>query len=188
MLIFGVILIASLFILACGNSNTSSEDKAKIIKEYQDSIAFVEKAKQDSINSLTPEIKVNVYIRKGIFYDDEGWPVESGKVVLINDFQEKKEYQLNPQNGYDDRIEKIEIIGQSDDITLQFINGESKKIVHEEKAISINGSKTYSNSDPFGQEQIYYQKWLKDSDYNLIIKVSYRNKNIFEGKINPSKQ
>jgi len=181
---FGAILFASFFLLSCGNNNPSQEDKAKIIKEYQDSIALVEKAKQDSINSLIPEIKVNIYVRTDVGYDSEGWPVYMGKVVLVKDFQKKKEYQLN---GYD-YIEKIEIVGQSNDMTLQFVNGNSNKIVHEEKEISLNGTKTYTTSDPLGEKHKYYQEWLNKNWDALIIKVSYKDNNIFEGKINPSKQ
>jgi len=185
MTIFGALLFASFFLLSCGNNNPSPEDKAQIIKEYQDSIALVEKAKQDSINALIPDIKVNIYVRTGVYYDSEGWPVEMGKVVLVKDFQEKKEYQLK---GYD-YIEKIEIVGQSDDMTLQFINGKSNKIVHEEKAVSLNGTKTYTTSDPQEQKHKYYQEWLKPTKWDaLIIKVAYKDKSIFEGKVNPSKE
>jgi uncharacterized protein YlzI (FlbEa/FlbD family) len=179
----GVTIFACLFLISCGSS-PSPEEKAKIIKEYQDSISLVEKAKQDSINSLIPEIKVNIYVRTDVFYDSEGWPVEMGKVVLVKDFQDKKEYQLNGS----DYIEKIEIVGQSDDMTLQFINGKSNKIVHEEKAISLNGAKTYTTSDPQAEKHKYYQEWLNTKWDALVIKVIYKDKSIFEGKISPSKQ
>ena len=186
MIFLGVILFASCFLLGCGNSNPSQEDKAKIIQEYQDSITLVEKAKLDSINSLIPDIKVNIYVRTDVGYDSEGWPVETGKVVLVQDFQEKKEYQCNGSYGFD-YIEKIEIVGQSNDITLQFINGKSNKIMHEEKAILLNGTKTYTTYDPLGEKNKYYQEWLLKPKWDgLIIKVSYKDKNIFEGKINPS--
>jgi hypothetical protein len=187
MTIFGALLFASFFLLSCGNNNPSPEDKAQIIKEYQDSIALVEKAKQDSINALIPDIKVNIYVRTGVFYDDEGWKVEMGKVVLVKDFQEKKEYQLK---GNYDYIEKIKIVGQSDDMTLQFINGKNNKIVHEEKAVSLNGTKTYTTIDPFWDDQKdkYYQEWMRGlANGALIIKVAYKDKSIFEGKINPFK-
>ena len=104
--------------------------------------------------------------------------------MIEKNFQEKKEYQLN---GYD-YIEKIEIVGQSDDMTLQFINGKSNKIVHEEKAITLNGTMTYTTSDPAGEKHKYYQEWLNSKFDALIVKVSYNDKGIFEGKINPSKQ
>jgi hypothetical protein len=55
---FGAILFASLFLLSCGNSNPSSEDKAKIIKEYKDSMVLVEKAKQDSIVTSDSKKKI----------------------------------------------------------------------------------------------------------------------------------
>lgn len=181
--IFGAILFASLFLLSCGNTNPSPEDKAKIIKEYQDSVVLAEKAKQDSIDQLMPDVKVTIYVRTGVGYDSEGWPVEMGQVVLIKDFQEKKEYQLN---GYD-YIEKVEIEGQTDDITLQFINGKNNKTLHQEKAITLNGIKTYTTSDPKGEKHKYYQEWLETRWDALIIKVNYKDKNIFEGKINPSK-
>lgn len=180
---FGVVLFASCFIISCGNSSPSQADKDKIIKEYQDSIALAEKAKQDSINTFVPDIKVNLFVIKDIYYDSEGWPVEAGKIQLIKDFQKKKEYKYDVRNGYYQHLEKLEIVGKSENITLQFINGESNKIVHEEKVISINGTKTYSNSDVFGQEQQHYQQWLRDNGHNLIIKVTYKNKVIFEGKI-----
>ena len=184
MTIFAAIVFASFFLLSCGNSKPSPEEKAKIIKEYKDSIALAEKAKQDSIDNLIPDVKVNIFVRTNVGYDSEGWPVEMGKVVLVKDFQEKKQYQLN---GYD-YIEKIEIVGQSDDMTLQFINGKSNKIVYEEKNISLNGTKTYTTSDPQAEKHKYYQKWLNTKWDALIIKVLYKDKSIFEGKINPSKQ
>lgn len=46
--IFGAILFATFFLMSFG-SNSSSNEKAEIIKEYKDSIALVEKAHQDSI-------------------------------------------------------------------------------------------------------------------------------------------
>lgn len=176
-------IFASFFLISCGRG-PSPEEKAKIIKDYKDSIALAEKVKQDSINSLIPDVKVNIYVRTDVSYDSEGWPVEMGKVVLVNDFQEKKEYQLK---GYD-YIEKIEIVGQSNDITLQFINGKNNKIVHEEKTISLTGTKTYTTSDPKAEKHKYYQEWLNTQLDGLIIKILYKDKIIFEGKINPSKQ
>jgi len=181
--ILGATIITCLFLISCGSS-PSPEDKAKIIKDYNDSITLAEKAKQDSINSLIPDVKVNIYVRTDLFYDSDGWPVEMGKVVLIKDFQEKKEYQLKDY----DYIEKIKIVGQSDDITLQFINGESNKLVHEEKTISLNGVKTYTTSDPQAGKHKYYQEWLNTKWDALIIKILYKDKSIFEGKINPSKK
>jgi len=142
-----------------------------------------EKIKQDPINSLMPDFLVNLYIRKNIFYDSEGWPVEPGQVVLIKDFQKKKEYKLENSNGYFKRIEKIEIIGKSGNITLHFINGESNKIVHVEKMNQELWVKTYSNSDPYGNRDQDFQEWLWNNDYNLIIKVAYKEKYVFEGKI-----
>ncbi len=183
MTFLGITIFACLFLISCG-SGPSPEEKAKILKDYNDSIALAEKVKQDSINSLIPDVKVNIYVRTDVGYDSEGWPVEMGKVVLVKDFQEKKEYQLK---GYD-YIEKIEIVGQSNDITLQFINGNNNKIVNEEKAISLNGTKTYTTSDPAGEKHKYYQEWMKRNRDALVIKVSYKDKSIFEGKINPSKQ
>ena len=57
MTIFGALLFASFFFLSCGNTNPSAEDKAKIIKEYNDSLALVEKAKQDSIITVDSKKK-----------------------------------------------------------------------------------------------------------------------------------
>ena len=56
----GAILLASIYLPSCGSNNSSSQDKAIIIKEYEDSLALiieefrdsislVDKAKQDSI-------------------------------------------------------------------------------------------------------------------------------------------
>jgi PBP1b-binding outer membrane lipoprotein LpoB len=173
---------ACLFLISCGSS-PSPEEKALIEKAKQDSIARVETAKQDSINAIMPEINVNIYARTDVFYDSEGWPVEMGKVSLVKDFQNKKEHQLNG-NEY---IEKIEIVGQSEEMTLQFINGKSNKMLHEEKAISLNGSKTFTTTDPAGEKQKHYQEWLTGNGEALVIKVLYKDKTVFEGKINPSK-
>jgi PBP1b-binding outer membrane lipoprotein LpoB len=184
MKIFGAILFVSIFLQSCGNSNPNQDDEAKKNNEQQNTIALLEKAKQDSINSLIPEIKVSIYVRTDVGYDSDGYPIEMGKVVLVKDFQEKKEYQLN---GYD-YIEKIEIVGQSNDMTLQFINGKNNKIVNEEKAILLNGTKTYTTSDPAGEKHKYYQEWLNTKWDALIIKVLYKDRGIFEGKINSAKQ
>lgn len=59
MTIFGALLLASFFLLSCGNTNPSAEDKAKIIKEYNDSLALVEKAKQDSIVTVDSKEKAH---------------------------------------------------------------------------------------------------------------------------------
>ena len=56
----GVTIFACLFLISCGSS-TSPEEKAKIIKEYQDSIAIADKAKQDSIaNSGFKDKKIKI--------------------------------------------------------------------------------------------------------------------------------
>ena len=47
-IIFVAILTSSIFLINCG-SNSSSNEKTDIIKEYKDSIALDEKAEQDSI-------------------------------------------------------------------------------------------------------------------------------------------
>lgn len=182
--IFAVLGLTSFLLFNCGNNNTCTEEKARIIKEYKDSLAAAEKAKQDSIENSIPDIKVNIYARTDVGYDSEGYALEMGKLVLIEGFQEKKDYQLS---GYD-YIEKIEITGKSDDITLQFYNGKSNKIVHEEKAISLNGTKTYTASDPQANKNIYHQEWLNTNLEPLIIKVIFKDKNIFEGRINPSEK
>ena len=59
----GVAIFAYLFLISCGSS-TSQEEKAKIIKEYKDSIALVEKAKQDSIANSDFENKKIINIPK----------------------------------------------------------------------------------------------------------------------------
>lgn len=181
---FRAILLGFLFITSCGNKKITQADKAKIIKEYQDSINLAGEKKRDSLNSFIPKINVNIYVRMGVIYDSEGWPVEMGKVVIAKDFQEKGEYELT---GYD-YIEKIEIEGEADDISLQFINGKSMKILHQEEEISLNKKKTYTTSNPKAEKDNYYQDWLETKWDALIIKIIHKNKSIFEGKINPSKQ
>jgi hypothetical protein len=177
-------LYASCFVLGYGNGNTGQDYNDKLINNFNDSLAFGEKAKQDLINSLMPEVKVNIYVRTEVGYDSEGWPIEMGKVVLIKDFQDKKEYQCNGT----DYIEKIEIIGQLNDITLQFINRNSNKVVHEEKAIILNDMKTYTTTDPLGEKDNYFQEWLSETRWDgLVIKVAYKDKSVFEGKIIPLK-
>jgi PBP1b-binding outer membrane lipoprotein LpoB len=178
-----VAIFTCLFLTSCGSS-PSPEEQAQVLKAQQDSIARVEKAKQDSIDSIMPEINVNIYARTDVFYDSEGWPVEMGKVALVKDFQDTKEHQLNG----DEYIEKIEIVGQSDDMSFQFSSGKSNKILHEEKAISLKGAKTYTTYDPTGQKQKHFQEWMTANGEPLVIKVLYKDKTIFEGKISPAKQ
>jgi hypothetical protein len=58
--IIGAMLFATFFLISCG-SNSSSNEKAEIIKEYNDSIALVEKANQDSIvNSDFKDEKIKI--------------------------------------------------------------------------------------------------------------------------------
>ena len=60
MTIIGAMLFATFFLISCG-SNSSSNEKAEIIKEYKDSIALVEKANQDSIvNSDFKDEKIKI--------------------------------------------------------------------------------------------------------------------------------
>ena len=129
-------------------------------------------------------LEVNIYVRTDVSYDSEGWPVEMGKVDLVTDFQQKKEYQLN---GYD-YIEKVEIVGPSDDITMQFINEKNNAILYEEKSSLLVGTRTFTTSNPKAEKDQYYQEWLNTKFEPLIIRISNKDKIIFEGKINPSKQ
>ena len=59
-IIFVAILTSSIFLINCG-SNSSSNEKTDIIKEYKDSIALDEKAEQDSIvNSDFKDEKIKI--------------------------------------------------------------------------------------------------------------------------------
>jgi hypothetical protein len=61
MTIIGAMLFATFFLISCG-SNSSSNEKAEIIKEYKDSIALEEKAKQVSIvNSDLKDEKIEIH-------------------------------------------------------------------------------------------------------------------------------
>lgn len=61
--IIGAMLFATFFLISC-RSNSSSNDKAEILKEYKDSIALVEKANQDSIvNSDVKDEKIKINIK-----------------------------------------------------------------------------------------------------------------------------
>lgn len=179
-----IFIASSIFLLLSCNGGISSKEKDRIIKEYNDSIALAERGKEDSIRYLVPDIKVNIFVRTEVGYDSEGWPLEMGRLDLVKDFQTKKEYQLK---GYD-YIEKIEIVGKSNDVTLQFINGNSQRILHEERAITLNGTKKYTSSDPMAEKDKYYQDWLVTKWDPLIIKIAYKNESVFEGKISPSKK
>ena len=152
---------------------------SKSLLEQKDESSILPKENDILKNTKSnTKITVNIFERSGVFFDEEGWPVELGKLKLINNFQERKIYQLEGYNY----IEKIEIVGQSKDITLQFLDAISNKIVHEEKSISLNGTKTYTSTDPAGNKDENYKKWLvKDG---LIIKVIQGKELIFNGKIN----
>ena len=152
---------------------------SKSLLEQKDESSILPKENDILTNTKSnTKITVNIFERSGVFFDEEGWPVELGKLKIINNFQEKKIYQLEGYNY----IEKIEIVGQSKDITLQFLDAISNKIVHEEKSISLNGTKTYTSTDPAGNKDENFKKWLvKDG---LIIKVFQGKELIFNGKIN----
>lgn len=61
-IIFGSILFVSIFILSCANNSQSSQDKTKIIKDYQDSIKLVEKAKLESVDKSKAEDSNNFQV------------------------------------------------------------------------------------------------------------------------------
>ena len=182
-IIIFLIIISTL--LSCKESkleNSSENNKKEIIKQYKDSIALVTKLKKDSIAKLIPYIKIDIYVRKDVTYDSEGWPVEMGKIVKVSGFQEKKEYQ---SNGYN-YVEKIVIKGNSDEISLLFINENNNKILHEEKDISLNGSKIFTTTNPAAEKQKFYCEWMDTRFKTILIKITYKDKNIFVGKIIPS--
>ena len=151
---------------------------SKSLLEQKDESSILPK-ENDILKSTTSNTKitVNIFERSGVFYDDEGWPVGFGKLKLINNFQERKIHQLEGYNY----IEKIEIVGQSKDITLQFLDAISNKIFHEEKSISLKGTKTYTSSNPAGQKDENFKKWVAND--GLIIKVFQGKELIFNGKI-----
>lgn len=94
-IIIFLIIISTL--LSCKESkleNSSENNKKEIIKQYKDSIALVTKLKKDSIAKLIPDIKIDIYVRKDVTYDSEGWPVEMGKIVKVSGFQEKKRISI----------------------------------------------------------------------------------------------
>lgn len=173
--------ILTFFLIGCGGGQVSPEEKERILREYKDSVAQAEKARQDSIDAIVPDIKVRVFKRTGIVYDSEGWPVEMGTVKPISDFQEKKECQLS---GYD-YIQKIEVEGQSDHITIQFLNAKTNAVMHEEKDITLSGTKTYTSSNPDASKDKYHLEKLVSYD-GIIIKVLYKEKAIFDGRVSPS--
>ena len=139
--------------------------------------------KKGSIHSFMKNIDLKIYIRTNVFFDPDGVNVKKGKVALIQNFKELKEYQLKAY----DYVERIEIEGEAEEITLQFLNAVTKDTLHQEKGITLNGSKTYSTTDPFGQNKDeYYQDWLLTTWEGMIIKIFKNDNTIFEGKINPS--
>ena len=75
--IFVAILFATFFLISCG-SNSSSNEKVEIIKEYKDSIALVEKANQDSIVNSD--------------FKDE-------KIIIIPKIKEKLTFHIPPPSG-----------------------------------------------------------------------------------------
>ena len=75
--IFVAILFATFFLTSCG-SNSSSNEKVEIIKEYKDSIALVEKANQDSIVNSD--------------FKDE-------KIIIIPKIKEKLTFHIPPPSG-----------------------------------------------------------------------------------------
>ena len=179
--IFGAILFASFILTGCGNNNPKPDEKNRIIKEYKDSIALVEKSKQDSIDAIVPEVKVRIYERTGISYDSEGWAVSAGTVKEVKDFQITKNYKARKEYDY---IQRVEIEGQSKDITIQFLDG-NNKIVHNENSIELNGIKKYTTSNPNAEKDRYYLEALYKID---CIKIMFKGKVLFEGKTNCKKQ
>jgi hypothetical protein len=120
---------------ACSDSNhTSSNEKNK---PAGDTVTSVDdnRSAPDTSQIVYPDITVLAYERTNIFYDTEGWPVEPGTVRVIKDFQKNKVYRLKKDWDY---LQKIEISGASDQITIQFFDGERNR-VHEEKNITLAG-------------------------------------------------
>lgn len=170
------------FLAGCGDGQVSPEEKESILREYKDSVAQVEKSRQDSIDAILPDVKVRIFKRTGVVYDSEGWPVEMGLVKPISDFQEKKECQLSGQ----DYIQKIEIEGQSDHISFQFLNAKTNEVMHEEKDITLSGTKTFTRSNPDATTDKHHLEKLVSYD-GIIIKVLFKEKLVFEGRVSPPK-
>lgn len=174
-------VFATLLLISC--TNNVKQQKRDQSEHELNMPAYIEKESKENQDSIF-NIKVNIYVRTDVVYDSDGWSVDMGRLVLIKDFQEKKEYQLK---GYD-FIEKIEIIGREDNISLVFISKSTNKLVHEENGISLQGTKTYTTSDPQAKKNEHYQEWLNTKRDGLIIKVLYKDNNIFEGVIFPANQ
>jgi hypothetical protein len=141
-----------------------------------DSIIIPKVDKQSDVSS---KIKINIWERKGVSFDQEGFPIEIGNLALVQNFQNSGSYLLK-RNNY---IEKIEISGQSDDVTLLFINPVNKKIIHQEKNISLNGNIIFSSTDPAGNRNGNYQKWLNNNRNRIMIRIFSKSKIVFEGEI-----
>jgi hypothetical protein len=163
-------------ILSCTNTNNKSDQNAdNKTKQYDSTTINI----SNQPNKHLPDIKVNIYERRNVGRDSEGFPLEMGSVLLVKNFQEKKIYK----NIGDNYIEKIEIVGNSENVSIQFINVQNNKILHEEKEINLTGKITYTASDPLGKKNKHHRNWLHMRTGELKIKVFYDTNLLFEGII-----
>ncbi|MFM7710577.1 MAG: hypothetical protein ACKO5C_06640 [Ferruginibacter sp.] len=163
-------------ISACSESDHTSPKERN--KATADTVTSVDDAVSapDTNQIVYPDITVLAYERTDILYDTEGWPVEPGTVRVIKDFQKNKVYRLKKASDY---LQKLEISGQSEQITIQFFDGDRNRL-HEEKNITLNGKKIYTSSDPFGHHNAGYQEWMHGT---IAIKILFKEAVIFEGLI-----
>lgn len=126
-----------------------------------------------------PKINVRIFERTGIVYDSEGWPYDEGTVKEVSGFNESKSYKKNSKYDY---IEKIRIDGQGENFNIQVLNSQKLQIF-EKSDFTLNDSIVFTDSDPTGKEDENYQEWLKSRSEVLTIKISFKDKIIFEGVI-----
>lgn len=137
------------------------------------------KSTKISFFEKTPKINVRIFERTGIVYDSEGWPYDEGIVKEVTGFNESKSYKKNSKYDY---IEKIRIDGQGENFNIQVLNSQKSQIFVKSD-FTLNDSIVFTDSDPTGKEGENYQEWLKSRFEMLTIKISFKDKILFEGVI-----
>ena len=119
-----VLVLGTFFLLSCGNGSSSPEEKAKIIKAYEDSLAMADKAKQDSIvNSDLKEKKIiNIPKNETILNFKQLYPILKKNLLEIVCESYRIEEGINSLSAYSLIIKDIDNDGLID-YTLEMTNG-----------------------------------------------------------------
>ncbi len=100
--IFLALVLGVFFLLGCGNGSPSPEEKAKIIKAYEDSLVMAKKAKQESIvnSDLKDKKIINIPKNETILNFKQLYPILKKSLLEIVCESYRIEEKINSLSAY----------------------------------------------------------------------------------------